>query len=83
MIIGGCIDDFTNSRPRSVSCESRCSTALTEGRRPSACEYACDSLISQGLAFSVAKGMRIPPSLRNIYKEMAEEIPGLKIPKHG
>lgn len=27
--------------------------------------------------------MRVPPSLRNIYKELAEEIPGFKIPQHG
>ncbi|KAK1923015.1 putative uracil DNA N-glycosylase [Papiliotrema laurentii] len=38
---------------------------------------------AHGLAFSVAKGMRIPPSLRNIYKEMSQEYPGFKIPKHG
>ncbi|ORX41101.1 uracil-DNA glycosylase-like protein [Kockovaella imperatae] len=38
---------------------------------------------AHGLAFSVRKGMRIPPSLRNIYKEMSEEIPGFVPPKHG
>lgn len=27
--------------------------------------------------------MRIPPSLRNIYKELADEVPGFVIPKHG
>ena len=28
---------------------------------------------AEGLAFSVAAGVRVPPSLRNIYKEMARE----------
>ncbi|KAI9633596.1 putative uracil DNA N-glycosylase [Dioszegia hungarica] len=36
-----------------------------------------------GLAFSVRKGVRIPPSLRNIYKELGDAIPGFVIPKHG
>jgi uracil-DNA glycosylase len=40
-------------------------------------------LIIQGLAFSVRKGVRIPPSLRNIYKEMHDEVPSFTIPKHG
>ena len=31
----------------------------------------------------MAKGMRIPPSLRNIYKEMNAQVPGFGIPKHG
>ncbi|WWD20610.1 uracil-DNA glycosylase [Kwoniella shandongensis] len=38
---------------------------------------------AHGLAFSVRKGVRIPPSLRNIYKEMHDEIPEFAIPKHG
>nr|XP_018259892.1 uracil-DNA glycosylase [Kwoniella dejecticola CBS 10117]OBR82050.1 uracil-DNA glycosylase [Kwoniella dejecticola CBS 10117] len=38
---------------------------------------------AHGLAFSVRKGVRIPPSLRNMYKEMHDEIPGFVIPKHG
>ncbi|KAL7423903.1 uracil DNA glycosylase [Cryptotrichosporon argae] len=38
---------------------------------------------AHGLAFSVRKGIRIPPSLRNIYKEMADEVPGFVVPKHG
>lgn len=36
-----------------------------------------------GLAFSVKPHVAIPPSLRNIYKELAEDIPGFVIPKHG
>ena len=35
-----------------------------------------------GLAFSVKPGVRIPPSLRNIYKELNDDI-GCKIPNHG
>lgn len=31
---------------------------------------------AQGLSFSVPAGMAIPPSLRNIYKELADDIPG-------
>lgn len=38
---------------------------------------------AHGLAFSVRKGVRIPPSLRNMYKELANEIPGFKVPQHG
>lgn len=37
---------------------------------------------SHGLAFSVLKGNKIPPSLRNIYKEMNTDL-GVKIPNHG
>jgi uracil DNA glycosylase len=37
----------------------------------------------QGLAFSVRKGVRIPPSLRNMYKELGNEISEFKIPQHG
>lgn len=35
-----------------------------------------------GLAFSVQDGIRIPPSLRNIYKELNTDL-GCKIPNHG
>ncbi|MDO5680415.1 MAG: uracil-DNA glycosylase [Pelistega sp.] len=38
---------------------------------------------AHGLAFSVKPHVAIPPSLRNIYKELAEDIPGFVIPKHG
>lgn len=37
---------------------------------------------AHGLCFSVAKGVDIPPSLRNIYKELASDT-GFKIPAHG
>lgn len=37
---------------------------------------------AHGLAFSVKKGVDIPPSLKNIYKELQFEI-GLAIPTHG
>jgi hypothetical protein len=40
--------------------------------------------LSQGLAFSVKKGVAVPPSLRNMYKELENEYPGeFKAPKHG
>jgi len=37
---------------------------------------------AHGLCFSVNKGVKIPPSLRNIYKELNQDI-GFKIPNHG
>jgi uracil-DNA glycosylase len=37
---------------------------------------------SHGLAFSVLKGNKIPPSLRNIYKELNTDL-GIEIPSHG
>ena len=36
-----------------------------------------------GLSFSVPKGVRIPPSLRNIYKELETDIPNFVRPIHG
>ncbi|HEY2580534.1 MAG TPA: uracil-DNA glycosylase, partial [Mucilaginibacter sp.] len=38
---------------------------------------------AHGLSFSVQKGVTIPPSLRNIYKELQTDIPGFIIPNHG
>ena len=38
---------------------------------------------AHGLAFSVNQGMKVPPSLKNIFKELAEDIEGFKIPQHG
>lgn len=35
-----------------------------------------------GLAFSVKPGVRVPPSLRNIYKELKDDL-GCSIPNHG
>lgn len=37
---------------------------------------------AHGLAFSVQRGVKTPPSLRNIYKELASDL-GLPIPGHG
>lgn len=37
---------------------------------------------AHGLSFSVKKGVDIPPSLRNIFKELHADI-GFKIPNHG
>lgn len=37
---------------------------------------------AHGLSFSVNPGVRIPPSLRNIYTELNEDI-GVPIPNHG
>jgi len=38
---------------------------------------------AHGLSFSVQKGVRVPPSLQNIYKELSTDIPGFKIPQTG
>ncbi|MBD7967703.1 uracil-DNA glycosylase [Paenibacillus gallinarum] len=37
---------------------------------------------AEGLSFSVKKGVKIPPSLRNIYKELHADL-GITIPSHG
>ena len=37
---------------------------------------------AMGLSFSVPRGMSLPPSLRNIYKELADST-DFEIPKHG
>ena len=37
---------------------------------------------AHGLAFSVRPGVAVPPSLKNIYKELAEDL-GCSIPNHG
>ena len=38
---------------------------------------------AHGLSFSVKKGINPPPSLKNIYKELATDIPCFVIPNHG
>lgn len=37
---------------------------------------------ANGLCFSVARGVRTPPSLRNIFKELNSDV-GLPVPDHG
>lgn len=38
---------------------------------------------AHGLAFSVAHGVKIPPSLANIYKELCQDVAGFTPPPHG
>lgn len=38
---------------------------------------------ANGLAFSVSQGVSVPPSLRNIYKELENDIDNFIIPTHG
>ncbi len=38
---------------------------------------------AMGLAFSVQPNVKIPPSLHNIYRELASDVPGFSIPSHG
>lgn len=38
---------------------------------------------AHGLCFSVLPDVKIPPSLVNIYKELAQDIEGFEIPTHG
>jgi len=38
---------------------------------------------AHGLCFSVQSGVKTPPSLMNIYKELAQDIEGFHVPEHG
>ena len=38
---------------------------------------------AHGLSFSVQKGIPVPPSLRNIYKELSSDIENFQTPSHG
>lgn len=38
---------------------------------------------AHGLSFSVPPGVGIPPSLRNMYQELAADVPGFQVPNHG
>ncbi|WP_152978871.1 uracil-DNA glycosylase [Shewanella xiamenensis] len=38
---------------------------------------------AHGLCFSVKRGVKSPPSLANMYKELVNDIPGFHIPNHG
>ncbi|KRY52124.1 Uracil-DNA glycosylase [Trichinella britovi] len=46
--------------------------------------HACFGFLqAHGLSFSVPRGVTPPPSLKNIFKELADDIPGFRIPSHG
>ncbi|CAH0541254.1 uracil-DNA glycosylase [Vibrio marisflavi] len=38
---------------------------------------------AHGLCFSVLPGIKTPPSLANMYKELSQDIPGFQTPSHG
>ncbi|MEH3115894.1 uracil-DNA glycosylase [Pedobacter terrae] len=38
---------------------------------------------AHGLSFSVQRGVAVPPSLKNIYKELETDVEGFKTPNHG
>ena len=38
---------------------------------------------AHGLSFSVQRGVAVPPSLKNIYKELESDIENFKAPNHG
>jgi uracil-DNA glycosylase len=38
---------------------------------------------AMGLCFSVPRGVAVPPSLKNIYKELQSDFPGFAPPAHG
>jgi uracil-DNA glycosylase len=38
---------------------------------------------AHGLCFSVQYGVKVPPSLKNIYKEIKQNVPQFEIPNHG
>lgn len=42
-----------------------------------------DNNQAHGLCFSVLPGIKTPPSLANMYKELKTDIPGFQIPSHG
>lgn len=41
------------------------------------------NLQAEGLSFSVQRGVQVPSSLRNIYKELSNDIANFTVPKHG
>jgi uracil-DNA glycosylase len=43
----------------------------------------CNQPQAHGLAFSVTKNIKVPPSLVNIYKELTTDIDGFITPTHG
>ena len=47
--------------------------------------YLVETFLFQahGLCFSVQKGIAVPPSLKNMYKELATDIQGFTPPNHG
>ncbi|KAM0791321.1 hypothetical protein ACM66B_005793 [Microbotryomycetes sp. NB124-2] len=53
------------------------------GKLASACDKLELTTLLEGLCFSVRPGVKIPPSLRNIYKELSTEYPSFVPPKHG
>ncbi|KAL8603700.1 hypothetical protein ACOMHN_017197 [Nucella lapillus] len=38
---------------------------------------------AHGLSFSVPRGVKVPPSLGNMFKELAEDVRDFTVPKHG
>jgi uracil-DNA glycosylase len=42
-----------------------------------------DSGQAHGLCFSVPRGVAVPSSLKNVYKELRNDIPGFAVPNHG
>lgn len=38
---------------------------------------------AHGLCFSVQHGVKVPPSLKNMYKELVDDIDGFRLPEHG
>jgi len=53
--------------------------ALVLGQDP----YFSNLNEAHGLSFSVPDGVKVPPSLDNIFKELSTDVPGFKIPKSG
>lgn len=50
--------------------------------------FHCRPMLSEaergsGLSFSVQPGVKIPPSLRNMYTEIKANYPDFNVPKHG
>lgn len=53
------------------------------GQDPFYTTYGNGLPLATGMAFSVPRTAPIPPSLKNMFKELKETIPNFKMPKHG
>ena len=60
-------------------CDWRCEARFEQKQQP----RAQGPGQAHGLCFSVLRGVQTPPSLKNIYKELADDVEGFQVPSHG
>lgn len=53
------------------------------GQDPHTTIYRDGETQAEGLSFGVARNRALPPSLKNIYKEIHQSVEGWTVPKHG